>query len=251
MKVNYNVNRGGTQGSQEINKNYFLPSINLRYNITENHALRLAASKTYTLPQSKEISPFRYVSVSFKSQGNPDLKPSDNYNVDLKWDWYLSPSELLSVTGFYKYIKDPISRIEVNSAGGYLSYRNISDHATVAGVEVELKKHIFSQNLQGEGLSRLTFGMNGAYTYTFAKVPLATDPSGSQLEGAAPWLVNADLTYMLRKRPTLSQAHWCSTTSATGSIPWARRATRTSWRTAYRRLTSSPRRSLESISPST
>lgn len=199
MKVDYNVNKGGTKGSQEIGKNYFLPSLNLRYDITEDHALRLAASKTYTLPQSKEISPYRYVSVSFKSQGNPDLKPSDNYNVDLKWDWYLSPSELLSVTGFYKYIKNPISRIEVASAGGYLSYQNISDHATAAGVEVELKKHIFSHNLKSGGLSRLSFGFNGAYTYTCAKVPLATDKSGSQLEGAAPWLVNADINYLLRK----------------------------------------------------
>ena len=199
LKVDYNVNRGGSQGAQEIDKSYFLPSLNLRYNISDSHALRLAASKTYTLPQAKEISPYRYVSVSFKSQGNPDLKPSDNYNVDLKWDWYISPSELFSVTGFYKYIKRPISRIEVASAGGFLSYRNIADHATAAGVEMELKKHIFSHNLAEEGLSRLSFGVNGAYTYTCAKVPLATDPSGSQLEGAAPWIVNADLNYLLRK----------------------------------------------------
>ena len=199
LKVDYNVNRGGSQGAQKIDKSYFLPSLNLRYNISDSHALRLAASKTYTLPQAKEISPYRYVSVSFKSQGNPDLKPSDNYNVDLKWDWYISPSELFSVTGFYKYIKRPISRIEVASAGGFLSYRNIADHATAAGVEMELKKHIFSHNLAEEGLSRLSFGINGAYTYTCAKVPLATDPSGSQLEGAAPWIVNADLNYLLRK----------------------------------------------------
>lgn len=199
LKVDYNVNRGGSQGAQKIDKSYFLPSLNLRYNISEDHALRLAASKTYTLPQAKEISPYRYVSVSFKSQGNPDLKPSDNYNIDLKWDWYISPSELFSVTGFYKYIKRPISRIEVASAGGFLSYRNIADHATAAGVEMELKKHIFSHNLAEEGLSRLSFGINGAYTYTCAKVPLATDPSGSQLEGAAPWIVNADLNYLLRK----------------------------------------------------
>ena len=199
LKVDYNVNRGGSQGAQKIDKSYFLPSLNLRYNISDSHALRLAASKTYTLPQAKEISPYRYVSVSFKSQGNPDLNPSDNYNVDLKWDWYISPSELFSVTGFYKYIKRPISRIEVASAGGFLSYRNIADHATAAGVEMELKKHIFSHNLAEEGLSRLSFGVNGAYTYTCAKVPLATDPSGSQLEGAAPWIVNADLNYLLRK----------------------------------------------------
>ena len=198
LKVDYNVNRGGSQGQQEIDKSYFLPSLNLRYNFNDKHALRLAASKTYTLPQAKEISPFRYVSVSFNSQGNPDLKPSDNYNLDLKWDWYISPSELFSVTGFYKYIKNPISRIEIASAGGFLSYENISDHATAAGIEMELKKHLFSHAIENEGLSRLTLGLNGAYTYTCAKVPLATDPSGSQLEGAAPWLLNADLTYLYR-----------------------------------------------------
>lgn len=199
MKVKYNVNRGGSRGEQEIDKSYFLPSLNLRYNINDKHALRLAASKTYTLPQAKEISPFRYVSVSFNSQGNPNLKPSDNYNIDLKWDWYISPSEIFSITGFYKYIKNPISRIEIASAGGFLSYENISDHATAAGVEMEMKKHIFSRSLENNGMSRLTLGVNGAYTYTCAKVPLATDPSGSQLEGAAPWIVNADLTYLFRK----------------------------------------------------
>ena len=199
MKVNYNVNRGGSRGEQEIDKSYFLPSLNLRYNINDKHALRLAASKTYTLPQAKEISPFRYVSVSFNSQGNPNLKPSDNYNIDLKWDWYISPSEIFSITGFYKYIKNPISRIEIASAGGFLSYENISDHATAAGVEMEMKKHIFSRSLENNGMSRLTLGVNGAYTYTCANVPLATDTSGSQLEGAAPWIVNADLTYLFRK----------------------------------------------------
>ena len=199
MKVDYNVNRGGSRGEQEIDKSYFLPSLNLRYNFNDKHALRFAASKTYTLPQAKEISPFRYVSVSFNSQGNPDLKPSDNYNIDLKWDWYISPSELFSVTGFYKYIKNTISRIEIASAGGFLSYENISDHATAAGVEMELKKHLFNRNIANGGMSRLTLGVNGAYTYTCAKVPLATDPSGSQLEGAAPWIVNADLTYLFRK----------------------------------------------------
>ena len=199
MKVDYDVNLHSTKGTQKIDKSYFLPSLNLRYDLNDKHTLRLAASKTYTLPQSKEISPYRYIGVSFKSEGNPNLKPSDNYNVDLKWDWYLSPSELISITGFYKYIKNPISRIEVASAGGFLSYQNISDHATAAGVEMEVKKHLFSQSLENNGLSRLTLGVNGAYTYTCAKVPLATDPSGSQLEGAAPWIVNADLTYLLRK----------------------------------------------------
>lgn len=198
LGVNYRVNRGGTKGSQSIDKDYVLPSVNLRYNFNDKHALRFGASKTYTLPQAKEISPYRYISVSFNSQGNPDLKPSDNYNADLKWDFYLSGSELFSIGAFYKYIKNPISRIEVASAGGFLSYENIADHATVAGAEIEFRKDLFSRKT-AEEIYKLTFGVNGAYTYTHAKVSLATVSTGSQLEGAAPWIVNSDLSYQLQK----------------------------------------------------
>jgi outer membrane receptor protein involved in Fe transport len=199
INVDYNVNRGGSQGSDAISKSFFLPSLNLRYNFDERHALRLGASKTYTLPQAKEISPYRYVGVNFSSQGNPHLQPSESYNIDLKWDFNPTPAELVSATVFYKRVKNPIARIEVASAGGYLSYENIARHATVAGVELELRKHLFSRSsgsADAESMNQLTLGLNGSYIYTHAKMPLATNTSGSQLEGAAPWIVNADLSYV-------------------------------------------------------
>ena len=198
MNIDYNVNRGGDQGSEDINKPFILPSLNFKYDVAEKHSLRLGLSKTYTLPQSKEISPFRYIGVNFKSQGNQNLKPSDNYNIDLKWDFYPSAGELISVGAFYKYIQNPISRIEIASAGGYLSYENISDCATAAGVEFELRKDIF-KHTAGEALHKMNFGLNGAYTYTMAKVEQATDPNGSQLEGAAPFIGNADITYQFKR----------------------------------------------------
>lgn len=64
---------------------------------------------------------------------------------------------------------------------------------------MEFKKDLFNRTLQDNGVSKLSLGINGAYTYTYAKVPLATDSNGSQLEGAAPWIVNADLSYLYRK----------------------------------------------------
>lgn len=198
MNIDYNVNRGGDQGSEDINKPFILPSLNFKYDVAEKHTLRLGLSKTYTLPQSKEISPFRYIGVNFKSQGNQNLKPSDNYNIDLKWDFYPSAGELISVGAFYKYIQNPISRIEIASAGGYLSYENISDCATAAGVEFELRKDIF-KHTAGETLHKMNFGLNGAYTYTMAKVEQATDPTGSQLEGAAPFIGNTDITYQFKR----------------------------------------------------
>ena len=90
IEVDYNVNRGGSKGNNTIQKDYFLPSLNLKYNLNDKNSFRLGVSKTYTLPQAKEISPYRYVGVNFNSQGNPNLKPSDNYNLDLKCILYIS-----------------------------------------------------------------------------------------------------------------------------------------------------------------
>lgn len=200
LTVDYDVDKGNNQGTGRIRKDYFLPSLNLKYDIDPKNALRLSLSQTYTLPQAKEISPYRYVGVNFDSQGNQHLKPSDNYNVDLKWDFNPTPTELLSLTLFYKHIVNPISRIEVNSAGGYLSYENIADHATAAGLEVELRKNLFMLPAAGgQGMNKLAIGLNGSYIYTRAKMPLATVGTGSQLEGAAPWIVNADLSHTFAK----------------------------------------------------
>ncbi len=198
LNVKYNVNRGATKGKSKIDDLYLLPNLNLKYSINDAHALRLGISKTYTLPQSKEISPFRYVGVNFRSQGNPNLKPSENYNLDLKWEFYMKPGELIAITGFYKYVADPISRIEIASAGGYLSYENIADKATIAGLELEMRKNIFQRTNNDENQDRqnkLSIGFNGSYIHTEAYVDLAAKQS--ELEGAAPFIVNFDLSHNL------------------------------------------------------
>lgn len=200
LTVDYNVNRGGTKGNSKIAKTYILPNVNVKYDLGEKNSIRLGTSKTYTLPQSKEISPYIYVGVNFKSQGNPNLQPSDNYNVDLKWDYYISSSELLSLTTFYKHIVDPIARIEEGSSGGYLTYKNISNYATVAGVELELRKNIFSKEIDNENKKRLSIGWNASLTFTELEVDvLNTQKRKSQLEGASPFITNFDISYTVEK----------------------------------------------------
>ncbi len=191
--------KGGVKTAGSIEQNFLLPSVNLKYDLTDEHSLRLSASKSYTLPQAKELAPYRYVGATFDSQGNGDLKPSGNYNFDLKWEFYPSLSEMVSVAGFYKHIENPISRIEnLSNAGGYLTYDNISEIATAAGVELEVRKNIIDiMGVEGNS-KRLSVGFNGSYIYTNAKVNVATDSSGSQLEGAAPWIANFDISYIVR-----------------------------------------------------
>lgn len=205
MDVNYDIKNGQKKGATTLDSSYILPSFNLKYNLTEKHALRLGLSKTYTLPQSKEISPYQYIGLSFNSQGNPNLVPSDNYNVDLKWDYYVSISELISVTTFYKYIQNPIARTYTGSAAGFFSYENISDIAMVGGIELEARKNIFNltnSSLQKE--NKLSIGLNASYIYSTIEVfdPSKNEAIKTQLEGAAPWLLNLDISYNYAKKNT-------------------------------------------------
>lgn len=194
MSVEYDVQHVAP-GMESIKKTYFLPSLSLRYDFADKHSLRMGASKSYTLPQSKEISPYQYVDISFVSQGNPDLKPSDNYNTDLKWDWYLSSSELISLCAFYKYISDPIGRVDQANSAGLLTYDNISSKAMAAGVEFELRKNIFTA-ISRSRVRRLSLGMNASYIYSSLDLDIAnTKKRETQLEGASPLLVNGDISY--------------------------------------------------------
>jgi len=201
MRVDYNIYNGGTVGETKIDELYFMPSLNLKYDTNKKNTVRLGLSRTYTLPQDKEISPFQYVFIDFKSQGNPDLKPAINYNIDLKWDNYLSSGELLSAGGFFKVVKDPISRIEKASAGGYLSYDNISDKATIAGAEVEFRKTILKTTYSNNAKNTLTMDLNASYTYTNVEHDNTTfTHSSSKLEGAAPLIINANLSDTYKKK---------------------------------------------------
>lgn len=198
MQVAYDI-PGRADKNNQLEKSYFLPSLNLRYAINEKNTLRLGASKSYTLPQSKEISPYQYVNIGFASEGNPNLKPSDNYNVDLKWDNYLSHSELLSATAFYKHIVNPIGRVDQGNSAGLLTYNNIGESATIMGVEVELRKNIFINEIPSTSQERnLSFGLNASWIYTDVILDLINTPKrNSELEGASPFLINSDITYQV------------------------------------------------------
>lgn len=197
QKVVYDTNiaTSNIDGPSKLNKVYILPSLAFKYNFSENSILRLNASQTYTFPQFKETAPFKYEDISFSSQGNPDLKPSDNYNFDVKYEKYFGKSELISVTGFGKFISNTITRSEVPSAGNVLTYLNSGD-ATVFGAELEVRKNIF--NNPEEDNNSLSFGLNASYLISDLKFYDNTNVqftgTSSEMEGATPLLVNTDLT---------------------------------------------------------
>ncbi|MDP5093299.1 MAG: TonB-dependent receptor, partial [Polaribacter sp.] len=198
QRVTYNTNiaQSSIDGASNLDRTYILPNFNLKYNFNENSILRIAGSQSYTFPQFKETAPFKYQDVTFSSQGNPDLKPSDNYNFDAKYEYYMSSSELISVTGFYKYIQNPIARTEIPSGGNTLTYLNVGNDASVYGLELEARKSIYKVEDKD---FEIIGGLNSSVLFSNVNLDsssIAQFTSGtSQLEGATPFLMNADITF--------------------------------------------------------
>lgn len=144
LMVDWNTNIGQLVGNIDKNYNKILPALNLRYSLTDVQNLRFSASKTYTLPLEKEMAPFAYDNVSNTTYGQPSIYPTDNYNAELKWEMFPTKDEVFSVTGFGKYIENPISRVNVASASANdLTYVNTGDYGYVYGIEMEIRKNLF------------------------------------------------------------------------------------------------------------
>ena len=87
-------------GFRTAYENFYLPSLNVKYALTEDQNLRFAASQTVSNPEFKEVAPYVYEDVTQRIGGNPDLLDDPSFskilNVDLKYEWFFGRSELFS-----------------------------------------------------------------------------------------------------------------------------------------------------------
>ena len=162
LRVTYDVgNVPGRIGEANKNYNNVYPSLNVKYSLNDNQALRLAVSNTITLPEFKEVSPFEYVSQTGQvTRGNPDLDASKDINYDLKWEYFPSNGQLISLAGFYKEIKDPINKVQDRGSAGVFSYFNSGDKGEVYGFELESKVDLVKVNDEGETPKGINLDLN-------------------------------------------------------------------------------------------
>lgn len=177
----------------------FLPVVNAKYELTENSNLRFNGSKTITRPVTMELLPIQYISPDGKSiLGNPNMKNSDNYNLDIKYELFPKSNELLAAGLFAKQIQNPIERVFIAGAGGsgqLMTYQN-SKEALLYGAEIEL---LLQLERLSPALADFSFGLNTSLMKTDVKVnygstSLENNPS-RKLQGASEWIVNSDLKY--------------------------------------------------------
>ncbi len=123
----------------------FFPSVTMTVNLTPKSLIRLAYGKTINRPEFRER--VRFAFYDFEENvivyGNDTLKSSYIDNVDLRYEWYPSTGEIVTIGGFYKSFKNPIEAtwLPVSSGGWDLKYLN-AVRATSLGIELDVRKNL-------------------------------------------------------------------------------------------------------------
>ncbi|MBS1601423.1 MAG: TonB-dependent receptor [Bacteroidetes bacterium] len=169
-----------------------LPSVLLTYALDPKTNLRLSGSRSVNRPEFRELAEYAVYDYDnyFNILGNSALKRSQNTNADLRYEFFPQAGEIISVSAFYKYFKDPIE--QVNLRNDNLSYDN-AQNAYVYGAELELRKKL--DFIGSSFFNHLTAYANAAYIKGGVKFDNGVSVK-NPMQGQSPYLINAGLTYV-------------------------------------------------------
>jgi TonB-dependent receptor len=157
------------------NYDYFLPSLNLKFGVTDDVIVRFAVSKVLTRPENGYIRD--YFTAGLDTSGNltatagdPTLKPATAWQFDLTGEWYFGRVGSLTFDLFYKDVKNfffqnvrPESFTNGSGETRDITVRgpaNYSGHGKIKGFEVAYQQTFdFLPGLLSG------FGVNANYTY--------------------------------------------------------------------------------------
>jgi outer membrane receptor protein involved in Fe transport len=154
--------------------------------------------------------------------GNPTLTRSRITNYDVRWEWFPSPGEVISLGAFYKRILDAIEEtIFLEQSEIARTFRNAEGPAQNYGLEIELRKRL---DLLGPWGENVIFSMN--YARIFSEVEVT---QGGQLDRRSMW---GQSPYTLNVAAFWSIPEWDATLSV-GYNVFGRRIVLVGLRNAY------------------
>ena len=160
-----------------------LPSVQVRYPITNNSDVRASYGRGIARPDPQDLIPYITLDTSgnipLEGIGNPNLISEHANNFDLLYEHYLTPLGLLQTGFFYKQLGDPlVINQTMQTSGPFAGYRvtepNNGGSAWVYGIELGYQQRLSFLPGVMSGL-----GFAGNYTYSNSKAtsvdPLRTD----------------------------------------------------------------------------
>lgn len=194
---------GATTNSSKISQTDILPAAGLIWAIMPDMNLRAHVSKTIARPSFRELAAYRSYDPILDDllDGNPNLQMSEINNYDLRWEWFFSPGEIVSVSLFYKSLKNAIERKYLDVTGSLITFDNRKE-GTVYGAEFEGRKNL---GFIDPVLAYFTVGGNvsliGSETeltddeFQVKRGILPNTKRTRQLYDQSPYIINLDLNY--------------------------------------------------------
>ena len=185
---------------KEINANLetldWLPGLNVTYRLTERMNLRLAASRTITRPDFRELAPFEFTDfVGGRTiLGNPDLERTQIDNFDFRWEAFPQIGGILAVSAFYKRFQKPIEQIVQPQAEVRITYEN-AEGAHNYGLEIEARQNL---GVLTDALSKFSINTNAALISSQVVLPedVGIQTSSERpLQGQCPYIVNISVGF--------------------------------------------------------
>ncbi len=169
------------------------PSLNATYKLNDQHQMRLSYGRSINRPEFREVSSSVYYDFDLASnvQGNTELQNCYIDNFDLRYEWYPSRGELISLAVFYKHFDSPIEWTYTVAGGTDLiySYKNAKS-ANNYGVELDIRK-----SLDFIGLKDFSWSFNGALIKSQVQFEKGAKEENRPMQGQSPYLINTGLFY--------------------------------------------------------
>jgi TonB-dependent receptor len=192
---------GGSVVPATLTTTDILPSFIVNVRATETQSIRVSATRTLSRPEYRELSPINnYEAISgIQFQGNPDLERTLIDNLDVKWEWYLAPGEVLSLGAFGKRFSNPVERVDVAVSGirgGQQQTVVNAEGADNIGLEAEVRIGLgrISERLLPLAAFANVTAMRSSIRTGNAEFSASTNDDRA-MTGQAPYVVNTGLTY--------------------------------------------------------
>ena len=194
----------GSFASNKTIYNEFLPSIFVNYRPDPGAVYRAGIWTSYTRPAFVKLGGGESVSPSESgattiTQGNPNLKPVKAINYDLSGEWDNGAGRHISLSGFYKTLKDYVydtvsSQANAANDGTGIIYKQPHNGGAgqLWGVEFGARQRFTFLPEPFDG-----FGVSGNATreHTLVHLNIPNFNSSSPITNAPDWLANVEVFY--------------------------------------------------------
>lgn len=180
----------------------FFPSVNLTYNLNDKNLLRFSYGKTINRPEFREMSNFDYQDFDMFAiiHGNDTLKSAYIDNYDLRYEWYPSGGEIVSLAAFYKDFSNPIEVFLIPAGTGYDYKPFNTEKAYSMGLELDARKQ-FTEFKNIAGFLHYLQNLTVIFNTSLIKSEINTAQQGFArdkkriMQGQSPYIINLGMNY--------------------------------------------------------